>query len=49
MLHEELGDFDIPHRTKIHNRVLETWDEHLNRLQDEMAVSTVKVYQSTAY
>ncbi|KAN0111515.1 Ribonuclease H-like domain containing protein [Russula decolorans] len=47
MLHEELGDFDIPHRTKIHNRVLETWDEHLNRLQDEMAGSMGKISFTT--
>lgn len=46
MLREDLKDLDIPHRTKIRNRALETWDKHLDRLQDEMAVSTIKVYQN---
>ena len=42
MLREDLRDSDIPHRTKMRVRVLETWDKHLDKLQDEMRVSTVK-------
>jgi hypothetical protein len=38
MLRAELKDSDIPHRTKIRKRVIEIWDEHLNTLQEEMAV-----------
>lgn len=39
MLREELKDSDIPHRTTIRNRILEVWDEHLDRLQKEMEVA----------
>ncbi|KAJ7708536.1 hypothetical protein B0H14DRAFT_2415342, partial [Mycena olivaceomarginata] len=38
MLRAELKNSDIPHRTKIRKRVIEIWDEHLNTLQEEMAV-----------
>ena len=38
MLRAELKDSDIPHRTKIRKRIMEIWDEHLNTLQQEMAV-----------
>ncbi|KAK7021530.1 hypothetical protein R3P38DRAFT_2780753 [Favolaschia claudopus] len=39
MLRSELKDSDIPHRTKIRKRVMEIWDDHLDHLQDEMAVT----------
>jgi hypothetical protein len=38
MLREELKDEDIPHRTTVHNRILEIWDEHLDQLANEMQV-----------
>lgn len=38
MLREELKDEDIPHRTQVRTRILEIWDEHLDRLADEMKV-----------
>jgi hypothetical protein len=38
MLRAELKDSDIPHRTKFRKQVIEIWDEHLNTLQEEMAV-----------
>ncbi|KAH9950785.1 hypothetical protein B0H21DRAFT_679919, partial [Amylocystis lapponica] len=39
----ELKDSDIPHRTTIHNRVLQVMDEHLNQLEEEMAKALGKV------
>ncbi|KAJ6582876.1 hypothetical protein DFH09DRAFT_277755 [Mycena vulgaris] len=36
MLRDELKDSDIPHRTTIGKRILEVWDEHLDRLEREM-------------
>ncbi|KAK6981437.1 hypothetical protein R3P38DRAFT_3463793 [Favolaschia claudopus] len=38
MLRFDLKDSDIPHRTKIRKRVMEIWDDHLDHLQDEMAM-----------
>jgi len=38
MLREELKDTDIPHRTSLRERILEVWNEHLDTLQEEMAV-----------
>ncbi|KAJ7185958.1 hypothetical protein C8R46DRAFT_881956, partial [Mycena filopes] len=37
LLREELKDSDIPHRTTIRKRILEVWNEHLDRLEKEMA------------
>ncbi|KAF7358762.1 HAT family dimerization domain-containing protein [Mycena sanguinolenta] len=39
MLRSELKDSDIPHRTKIRQRVMEIWDEHLDKLESEMALA----------
>lgn len=47
MLRAELKDSDIPHRTKIRKRIIETWDEHLNTLQREMAVCCSCFFLST--
>ncbi|KAJ7701898.1 hypothetical protein B0H17DRAFT_924065 [Mycena rosella] len=44
MLRAELKDSDIPHRTKIRNRIMEIWDEHLNTLQREMHLATAFLY-----
>ncbi|KAF8986458.1 hypothetical protein BDQ17DRAFT_1259637, partial [Cyathus striatus] len=41
MLREDLTDEDIPHRTQLRNKIMETWDNHLNRLRDELTVSTL--------
>lgn len=38
MLRAELEDSNIPHRTMIHDRILQSWDDHLDLLEDEMAV-----------
>ncbi|KAJ6495971.1 hypothetical protein C8R45DRAFT_926503 [Mycena sanguinolenta] len=35
MLRSELRDQDIPHRTTVHKRIIEVWDEHLNTLERE--------------
>jgi hypothetical protein len=39
MLREELEESDIPHRTAVRDHIMEVWDEHLEALQNEMAVS----------
>ncbi|KAK7006945.1 HAT family dimerization domain-containing protein, partial [Favolaschia claudopus] len=44
MLRAELKDSDIPHRTKIRQRVMEIWDAHLDNVQAEMAVSSPSVF-----
>ncbi|KAK6969568.1 hypothetical protein R3P38DRAFT_2814139 [Favolaschia claudopus] len=49
MLRSELKDSDIPHRTKIRKRVMEIWDDHLDHLQDEMAVSFLVSLTRSAY
>lgn len=38
MLREDLKDSDIPHRTHIRNRIMQLWDEYLDRLEEEIAV-----------
>jgi hypothetical protein len=38
MLREELQDSDIPHRATIRRRIMQLWEEQLNRVADEMAV-----------
>lgn len=38
MLREELKDSDIPHRTNLRERILDVWNDHLDKLQEEMAV-----------
>ncbi|KAF7334741.1 HAT family dimerization domain-containing protein [Mycena sanguinolenta] len=43
MLRSELKDSDIPHRTKIRQRVMEIWDEHLDKLESEMAAAIGKI------
>ncbi|KAJ7155918.1 hypothetical protein C8R43DRAFT_884280, partial [Mycena crocata] len=37
MLRAELKDSDIPHRTTIRNRILQIWDEYLDRLEADIA------------
>lgn len=39
MLREELKDEDIPHRTKVRKRILEVWDDYMERLASDMKVS----------
>ena len=39
MLHEDLKESNIPHHTAVQNHIMEVWDEHLEALQNEMAVS----------
>ena len=39
MLHEELKDEDIPHRTTLRNRILKAWDEYLLSLGYQMEAS----------
>jgi hypothetical protein len=41
MLHAELKDSDIPHRTTIKKCVEEVLTEHLDRLRSDMAVRLV--------
>ena len=36
MLWQELKKCDIPHRTSIHNRIMETWNKHMTELEKEM-------------
>ena len=38
MLRDDLHDSDIPRRTHIRTRVAEIWDEHIAKLEHEMAV-----------
>ena len=38
MLREELRDSDIPHCTNLCERILNVWNDHLDKLQEEMAV-----------
>jgi hypothetical protein len=38
MLREELKDKDIPHRTNFRERILDVWNDHLDKLEEEMAV-----------
>lgn len=38
MLREELKDTDIPHRTKLRERVQEIWEDHLDTVTMEMKV-----------
>jgi len=38
MLWEELKDSDIPHCTSLHEWILDVWNDHLDKLQEEMAV-----------
>lgn len=46
MLRAELEDSDIPHRTKIRERIIEIWEEHLDHLENEM---TVRIYLFAAF
>lgn len=39
MLHPELRDQDIPHRTKIRSDIMELWDLHVRNLGKKMRVS----------
>jgi hypothetical protein len=41
MLREELKDSDIPHRTSLRQRILDVWNDHLDKLQEEMAVRSL--------
>ncbi len=41
MLREELTDGDIPHRTQLRERIMETWQEHLQQLSKDMSVSAI--------
>ncbi|KAF7333764.1 HAT family dimerization domain-containing protein [Mycena venus] len=43
MLRSELKDYDIPHRTKIRERVMEVWEEHLKTLETEMGNAIGKI------
>lgn len=38
MLRDDLKDSEIPHRTKVWDRILQRWDEYLDRLETEMGV-----------
>ena len=38
MLREELKDSDIPHHTSLREQILDVWNDHLDKLQEEMAV-----------
>ena len=38
MLREELKDNDIPHHTNLREQILNVWNDHLDKLQEEMAV-----------
>jgi hypothetical protein len=38
MLQEELKDSDIPHCTGLREWILDVWNDHLNKLQEEMTV-----------
>ena len=38
MLREELKDSDIPHHTNLHEQILNAWNDHLDKLQEDMAV-----------
>ena len=39
MLREDLTDSDIPHRTYIRKRVIETWERYIAMLKNELNVS----------
>src|ERR1700709_2330596 len=39
LLRPDLKESDIPHRTKISDLILETWNEHFQVLKAELAVS----------
>ncbi len=41
MLQEELTDDNIPHQTQLHERIMETWQEHLQQLSKDMSVSAI--------
>lgn len=38
MLREELKDSDIPHRTSLREQILGAWNDHLDKLQEDMMV-----------
>lgn len=38
MLREDLEDDDIPHRTKLKNRIMEVWNTHIKALSSQMKV-----------
>ena len=38
MLREDLKDSDIPHRTSLREKILGAWNDHLDKLQEDMAV-----------
>lgn len=46
MLHPELRDQDIPHRTKIRSHIMELGESHIRDLGKEMRVSNVLTYYS---
>lgn len=38
MLREDLRDEDIPHRTTIRARILQVWEEHLDKITEDLEV-----------
>lgn len=43
MLRPELKERDIPHRTKIRKRIMELWNEYLEKLKNELKVRSYKL------
>ena len=49
MLREELRDSDIPHRSKMRDRIMEVFKEHLAMLKSDMEVCSSHSSASTTY